>query len=185
MDQADSELKETISHIWPLQAKKMIDLLVPRTDELNVGKLSVGKIYGGLLILESWRNTKFGQLETDGQVSSMMICCEQLSTSSTVSMMLSHKQFAVSEIFLPKIFHFSHSIEDYFYKLVNQKRKKSWVQFFWKRGRNNVACYCSTFGTLRIPIGKILFELFELLNERNMHKLTIDELSIQGFKTPF
>lgn len=73
MDQADSELKETISHIWPLQAKKMIDLLVPRSDELNAGKLSVGKIYAGLLILESWRNTKFGQLETDGQVSSIII----------------------------------------------------------------------------------------------------------------
>lgn len=73
MDQADSELKETISHIWPLQAKKMVDLLVPRSEDLNAGKLSVGKIYAGLLILESWRNTKFGQLETDGQVRSMMI----------------------------------------------------------------------------------------------------------------
>lgn len=69
MDQADSELRETITHIWPLQAKKMLDLLVPRSDELNAGKLTVGKIYGGLLILESWRNTKFGQLETDAPVS--------------------------------------------------------------------------------------------------------------------
>ncbi|XP_070508111.1 voltage-dependent calcium channel type A subunit alpha-1 isoform X7 [Chironomus tepperi] len=65
MDQADQELRETITHIWPLQAKKMLDLLVPRSDELNTGKLTVGKIYAGLLILESWRNTKFGQLETD------------------------------------------------------------------------------------------------------------------------
>ncbi|CRL08058.1 CLUMA_CG021016, isoform A [Clunio marinus] len=65
MDQADLELRETITHIWPLQAKKMIDLLVPKSGELNAGKLSVGKIYAGLLILESWRNTKFGQLETD------------------------------------------------------------------------------------------------------------------------
>ena len=69
MDQADQELRETITHIWPLQAKKMIDLLVPRSEEVNAGKLSVGKIYGGLLILESWRNTKFGQLETDAPVS--------------------------------------------------------------------------------------------------------------------
>ena len=69
MDQADQELRETITHIWPLQAKKMIDLLVPRSEELNAGKLTVGKIYGGLLILESWRNTKFGQLETDAPVS--------------------------------------------------------------------------------------------------------------------
>uniref|UniRef100_A0A336JZB9 Voltage-dependent calcium channel type A subunit alpha-1 n=1 Tax=Culicoides sonorensis TaxID=179676 RepID=A0A336JZB9_CULSO len=65
MDQADSELRETIKHIWPLQAKKMIDLLVPRNDELNAGKLTVGKIYGGLLILESWKNTRFGQLESE------------------------------------------------------------------------------------------------------------------------
>ncbi|XP_055541637.1 voltage-dependent calcium channel type A subunit alpha-1-like isoform X6 [Wyeomyia smithii] len=65
MDQADQELRQTISHIWPLQAKKMLDLLVPRKEELNTGKLSVGKIYAGLLILESWRNTKFGQIESD------------------------------------------------------------------------------------------------------------------------
>jgi Voltage gated calcium channel IQ domain len=69
MDQADQELRETITSIWPLQAKKMLDLLVPRSDELNAGKLTVGKIYAGLLILESWRNTKFGQLETDAPVS--------------------------------------------------------------------------------------------------------------------
>lgn len=71
MDQADQELRETITHIWPLQAKKILDLLVPRNDELNTGKLTVGKIYAGLLILESWRNTKFGQLETDAPVSKM------------------------------------------------------------------------------------------------------------------
>ncbi|XP_049283407.1 voltage-dependent calcium channel type A subunit alpha-1 isoform X12 [Anopheles funestus] len=65
MDQADMELRHTISHIWPLQAKKMLDLLVPLNDELNTGKLTVGKIYAGLLILESWRNTKFGQVESD------------------------------------------------------------------------------------------------------------------------
>lgn len=69
MDQADQELRHTISHIWPLQAKKMLDLLVPRKEELNTGKLSVGKIYAGLLILESWRNTKFGQIESDLPVS--------------------------------------------------------------------------------------------------------------------
>ncbi|XP_040156987.1 voltage-dependent calcium channel type A subunit alpha-1 isoform X19 [Anopheles arabiensis] len=65
MDQADAELRHTISHIWPLQAKKMLDLLVPLNEELNAGKLTVGKIYAGLLILESWRNTKFGQVESD------------------------------------------------------------------------------------------------------------------------
>lgn len=66
MDQADQELRVTITHIWPLQAKKMLDLLVPRNDVLNTGKLTVGKIYAGLLILESWRSTKFGQTEPQG-----------------------------------------------------------------------------------------------------------------------
>jgi len=32
-------------------------------EELNVGKLTVGKIYGGLLILENWKATRFGQIE--------------------------------------------------------------------------------------------------------------------------
>lgn len=66
MDQADEELRETITHIWPLQSKKMLDLLVPRNDVLNQGKLTVGKIYAGLLILESWRSTRFGQTEPRG-----------------------------------------------------------------------------------------------------------------------
>lgn len=66
MDQADEELRETVSHIWPLQAKKMLDLLVPKNDTLNTGKLTVGKIYAGVLILESWRTTRFGQMEATG-----------------------------------------------------------------------------------------------------------------------
>lgn len=66
MDQADAELKETIKTIWPLQAKNMIELLVPPNDQLNTGKLTVGKIYGGLLILESWKSTRFGQIEPTG-----------------------------------------------------------------------------------------------------------------------
>lgn len=32
MDQADDELRETIRNIWPLQAKKMLDLLIPRNE---------------------------------------------------------------------------------------------------------------------------------------------------------
>ncbi|CAH1183785.1 unnamed protein product [Phaedon cochleariae] len=66
MDQADSELRVTIRNIWPLQAKNMVDLLVPPNDQLNEGKLTVGKIYGGLLILESWRSTRFGQMAPTG-----------------------------------------------------------------------------------------------------------------------
>ncbi|XP_047514111.1 voltage-dependent calcium channel type A subunit alpha-1 isoform X5 [Pieris napi] len=66
MDQADEELRETITRIWPLQARKMLDLLVPRSDVLNGRNLTVGKIYGGLLILESWKSTRFGQNEPSG-----------------------------------------------------------------------------------------------------------------------
>lgn len=62
MDTADSELRETIRMIWPLQADKMVDLLVPRREKNeNRRTLSTGKIYAGLLILESWRTTRFGQ----------------------------------------------------------------------------------------------------------------------------
>ncbi|XP_053671842.1 voltage-dependent calcium channel type A subunit alpha-1 isoform X2 [Anopheles nili] len=82
MDQADMELRHTISHIWPLQAKKMLDLLVPLNEELNSGKLTVGKIYAGLLILESWRNTKFGQVESDLPVSELQDVSRQPSLES-------------------------------------------------------------------------------------------------------
>ncbi|KAF4525435.1 hypothetical protein B566_EDAN004178 [Ephemera danica] len=66
MDQADEELRETVQNIWPLQAKKMLDVLIPRTEELNKGKLTVGKIYAGVLILENWKTTRFGQIEGTG-----------------------------------------------------------------------------------------------------------------------
>lgn len=69
MDQADEELRETINMIWPFQAKKMLDLLIPRNDRLNKSNLTVGKVYAGLLILESWRNTRFGQIESGIPVS--------------------------------------------------------------------------------------------------------------------
>lgn len=69
MDQADEELRQTIQMIWPFQAKKMLDLLIPRNERLNRNNLSVGKIYAGLLILESWRNTRFGQLDSGIPVS--------------------------------------------------------------------------------------------------------------------
>lgn len=65
MDQADSELRGTIKQIWPIQAKKMIDLLVPPKNMLNTGKMTVGKIYAGVLLLETWRNNKCIQLECD------------------------------------------------------------------------------------------------------------------------
>lgn len=68
MNQADEELRCTISQIWPLQANKMLDLLVPPIDQLNRNNLTVGKIYGGLLILETWRNTKFYELKMQKEV---------------------------------------------------------------------------------------------------------------------
>ncbi|KAL0121117.1 hypothetical protein PUN28_008671 [Cardiocondyla obscurior] len=67
MNQANEELRDTIKIIWPLQAKKMLDILIPRNEELGRDKLTVGKIYVCLLILESWRSTKFGQLKSAEQ----------------------------------------------------------------------------------------------------------------------
>ncbi|XP_023245623.1 voltage-dependent calcium channel type A subunit alpha-1 [Copidosoma floridanum] len=64
MDQADEELRHTITNIWPLQAKKMLDLLVPRAEEIKKEKLTVGKVYAGLLILESWKTTRFHSKES-------------------------------------------------------------------------------------------------------------------------
>uniref|UniRef100_V9I874 Voltage-dependent calcium channel type A subunit alpha-1 n=2 Tax=Apis cerana TaxID=7461 RepID=V9I874_APICE len=66
-NQANEELRDTIRSIWPLQAKKMLDLLIPRNEEIGRGKMTVGKIYVCLLILESWRTTRFGQIESAGQ----------------------------------------------------------------------------------------------------------------------
>lgn len=61
MDIADDELRATIRMIWPLQADKMTDLLVPRREKSNKRTLTVGKIYAGILILESWRTSRFGR----------------------------------------------------------------------------------------------------------------------------
>lgn len=67
-DQLDRQLKETIYKLWPLQAKKIADKLMPLDEELGKGKLTVGKIYAGLLVLENWRTTKFGRIQTAGLV---------------------------------------------------------------------------------------------------------------------
>ncbi|GMT04511.1 hypothetical protein PENTCL1PPCAC_26685, partial [Pristionchus entomophagus] len=61
MDEADEELRQTLRKIWPLKAKKnVIDLVVPPNHELCFQRLTVGKIYAGLLILENWRAKKSG-----------------------------------------------------------------------------------------------------------------------------
>ncbi|XP_055947185.1 voltage-dependent calcium channel type A subunit alpha-1-like [Argiope bruennichi] len=68
MDQADRELKETIRKIWPLQAKKAIDKLLPPDDDLQGIKITVGKIYCALLILDNWRTTRFGKINTGPRI---------------------------------------------------------------------------------------------------------------------
>ncbi|KAG5309822.1 CAC1A protein, partial [Acromyrmex insinuator] len=76
MNQANEELRNTIKSIWPLQAKKMLDLLIPRNEKLSRDKLTVGKIYVCLLILKNWRLTKLRicQLKSTEQVSPFFFC---------------------------------------------------------------------------------------------------------------
>ena len=49
--------------LWPLLGKNRIELLVPSNPAIGKGKLTVGKIYGGLLILDNWKQTKFGSVD--------------------------------------------------------------------------------------------------------------------------
>ncbi|XP_040575808.1 voltage-dependent calcium channel type A subunit alpha-1 isoform X2 [Lepeophtheirus salmonis] len=61
MDQADQELRTTIGRSWPFTKRDgKLDLLVPPSSETGPNKLTVGKIFGGMLILENWKITKFG-----------------------------------------------------------------------------------------------------------------------------
>lgn len=99
MDQADDELRETIRMIWPFQAKKMLDLLIPRTDRLNKMHLTVGKVYAGLLILESWRNTKFGQIESGIPVSPF-----NYTLSNTYTCHMTHTHYTLLYKFTLKIY---------------------------------------------------------------------------------
>ncbi len=61
MDQYDKELRMLIKHMWPYTSND-IDLLVPNKDQLHGTpqnpKLTVGKIYAGLLALENFRSYK-------------------------------------------------------------------------------------------------------------------------------
>ncbi|CAL8143658.1 unnamed protein product [Orchesella dallaii] len=66
MDAADRELRETIKHIWPLQAKKALDLVVPPPNEKGKLRMTIGKVYAGLLMLENWKTTKFGKIQPSG-----------------------------------------------------------------------------------------------------------------------
>lgn len=49
--------------------KRFVSLIL----ELGKDKMTVGKIYVCLLILESWRTTRFGQIESTGQVSLSLV----------------------------------------------------------------------------------------------------------------
>jgi voltage-dependent calcium channel N type alpha-1B len=62
MDVADEELRQMLIRVWPEHAKKGItDLCVPPTTELQFERLTVGKIFAGLLIVENWRAKKEGK----------------------------------------------------------------------------------------------------------------------------
>ena len=61
MDQADQELRQAIGRSWPFTKRDgKLDLLVPPPAETGPNKLTVGKIFGGMLILENWKLTRFG-----------------------------------------------------------------------------------------------------------------------------
>ncbi len=63
MDQADQELRHTIGRSWPFTKRDgKLDLLVPPPEETGPNKLTVGKIFGGMLILENWKLTKFSAM---------------------------------------------------------------------------------------------------------------------------
>lgn len=83
MDQADQELRHSIGKSWPFTKRDgKLDLLVPPPEgelydnhpsptldnflialpETGPCKLTVGKIFGGMLILENWKLTKFSAM---------------------------------------------------------------------------------------------------------------------------
>ncbi|KAH9505338.1 hypothetical protein Btru_058404 [Bulinus truncatus] len=58
MNKKDEEMRETLRKLWPVQTKKILNLMVPQNDELEEGKMTVGKIYAGLLITDNWKSFK-------------------------------------------------------------------------------------------------------------------------------
>lgn len=110
MNQADDELRHTIKHMWPLQGPKLIDLLVPPREMLNGNHLTVGKIYGGLLILESWRSSRFGQTNSGLPVSLVFERC--MKEGAVVSLEMNEKCITRRDVTKQKFvfyknFHFS------------------------------------------------------------------------------
>lgn len=62
MDKADDELRETVKKLWPFQSIEKVNLAIPPREELHGTvcrrRLTVGKIYAGLLMLENYRSYK-------------------------------------------------------------------------------------------------------------------------------
>jgi hypothetical protein len=64
MEKADEELRLIIQKLWPYQDMKTINLALPLKEELHsvkkseFKKMTVGKIYAGLIILENFRAYK-------------------------------------------------------------------------------------------------------------------------------
>ena len=54
--------------MWPITRAGKIDLLVPTEDTTGQGKLTVGKLYGGVLIYEIWKTTRFRYVDHDGSL---------------------------------------------------------------------------------------------------------------------
>ena len=95
--------------MWPVTRAGKIELLVPTEDRennlfcfssvlsnrllLNIitmqfavtgpGKLTVGKLYGGILIYEIWKTTRFSNLEILAKVTTITKCICIASTSSS------------------------------------------------------------------------------------------------------
>merc|ERR1719206_820066 len=83
MDQADLELRATILKVWPITRSGKIDLLVPTEDSTGQGKLTVGKLYGGVLIYEIWKTTRFSNLEILAKMEEEMEEKEKAETGET------------------------------------------------------------------------------------------------------
>ncbi|XP_067950470.1 voltage-dependent calcium channel type A subunit alpha-1-like [Watersipora subatra] len=60
MDKKNNELRVSLKKLWPIETKKsnLLQLLVPSPEELGSGRMTVGKIYAGKLIVENWRAYK-------------------------------------------------------------------------------------------------------------------------------
>ena len=70
--------------MWPVTRAGKIDLLVPTEDTTGAGKLTVGKLYGGVLIYEIWKTTRFSNLEILAKMEEEMEEKEALARGETL-----------------------------------------------------------------------------------------------------